>query len=213
LFIAVDGIDGAGKTTLVKQLVEFVGSENAISTKEPTESSEWGMRLRDSARLGRLPRKVEVEYFHRDRLYHIGSVIQPNLQSGRIVITDRYVDSTLAFQADSPAEAEELYRQFLPEILVPDITFILDCSVEIGLSRIRRDRMSFSKFEEYEFLENASQIYRSRRGSHYVHLDAEQTPQHTFDQATEALRSRFQLMRANRRQPTMKRNQGKAAMA
>jgi dTMP kinase len=191
LFIVIDGIDGAGKTTLVRQLLAHLGAAAALATKEPTDESEWGRRLRDSATLGRLPREVELDYFHRDRLAHLSGVIRPALASGKIVVCDRYVDSTLAFQADTPAEADALYERFRAELLLPDITFILDCPVDVGLARINRDRKVTSKFEKVETLRKAAAIYAARAGSHYAHLDAAGTPLATFRQAIAILRQRW----------------------
>ena len=130
MFIAVDGIDGSGKSTLVRGIAAVLAPLDPLTTKEPTDASFWGRRLRTSAREGRLPRSTEIEYFHKDRLHHIATVIRPALERGRIVITDRYVDSTLAFQAASADEADRLYETYLgTEILRPDITMILRCTV------------------------------------------------------------------------------------
>lgn len=203
MFIAVDGIDGAGKTTLVRQLVERLKMFDPVATKEPTDKSHWGQKLREAARNGRLPRDEEIEYFHKDRLHHIANVIGPALAAGKTVISDRYVDSTLAFQADSPEQADELYETFLPEILVPDITFILDCPVEIGLRRIRRDRPSLTEYEKREVLERARAIYESRSGEHYVHLDASGDPNSTFEQAWDQLFRRFRKVQAASNSPSL----------
>jgi dTMP kinase len=191
MFIAVDGIDGSGKTTLVGQLIELLRPLDPVATKEPTNDSEWGRRLRASAISGRLPKATEIDYFHRDRLHHLATVVRPALAAGRPVVTDRYVDSTLAFQADDPADAERLYTQFAGELLIPDITCILDCPVEIGLGRIAQGRAGRSAFETTEFLERARRIYASRRNSHYAHLDAGGTAADTFAQAQKLLRARF----------------------
>jgi dTMP kinase len=196
MFIAVDGIDGAGKTTLVRQLVEHLKMFNPVATKEPTGESHWGQKLREAARNGRLPRDEEIEYFHQDRLHHIATMIRPAVEAGKTVISDRYVDSTLAFQTDSPEQADELYETFLPEILVPDITFILDCPVETGLRRIRRDRPSVTEYEKREVLERAREIYKSRSGEHYVHLDASRDPASTLQQALDQLVRRFRKVQA-----------------
>jgi dTMP kinase len=191
MFIAVDGIDGSGKTTLVGRLIELLRPLDPVATKEPTNDSEWGRRLRASAVSGRLPKATEIDYFHRDRLHHLETVVRPALSAGRPVVTDRYVDSTLAFQADDLADAEHLYSRFAGELLTPDITFILDCPVETGLGRIARGRDGHSTFETNEFLDRARRIYASRQNGHYAHLDASGTANDTFAQANNILQARF----------------------
>ncbi|HUN51926.1 MAG TPA: dTMP kinase [Candidatus Sulfotelmatobacter sp.] len=191
MFIAVDGIDGSGKTTLVAALAAWLRPLDPVATKEPTGSSEWGRRLRDSAVSGRLPKATEIEYFHRDRLQHLADVIRPALAAGRPVITDRYIDSLLAFQAEDLAEAERLYARFAGAILLPDVTFILDCPVATGLSRIARNRDGRSTFETDAFLERARRIYQSRQGGRYVHLDATRSADAVLNQARAALQAHF----------------------
>lgn len=205
MLIAIDGIDGAGKTTLAESLAQVLSSLNPLVEKEPTEYSEWGRRLKQSAELGRLSRKEELEYFHKDRLYHLSTIVMPALQSGRVVIMDRYIDSTLAYQSNSPEEAEELYRKFLPEIVVPDITFILDCDVELGLKRIAESRNGNSTFEVKDTLKLAQQIYRSRLGPTYVHIDAQGSKEQILERAVEALRSRFENLQKVLRRARTKR--------
>src|SRR5262249_886960 len=107
VFIAVDGIDGAGKTTLVRRPASKLADLKQVVTKEPTDNSEWGRALRHSASRGRMPRAREIEYFHKDRVHHLLTLIKPALAEGRFVICDRYVDSTLAFQGKSPADADK----------------------------------------------------------------------------------------------------------
>jgi dTMP kinase len=196
VFIAVDGIDGAGKTTLVLKLSDLLAPLNPLLTKEPTSLSEWGRALKDSASQGRLAREVELDYFHKDRVHHVNTRIKPALKSGRPVISDRYVDSTLAFQASTPEEAEQLYRSFVSEILVPDLTLILDCPVEKGLARIREGRGELSKFENIETLKKAGRIYESRRGPNYAHIDASGTADQTLEQACSAIVARFPQLRS-----------------
>jgi dTMP kinase len=190
MFIAVDGIDGSGKTTLVAALADWLKPLAPVATKEPTNASVWGRRLRDSAVSGRLPKATEIEYFHRDRLQHLADVIRPALAVGRPVITDRYIDSLLAFQAEDPVDAERLYQRFVGEILLPDVTCILDCPVAVGLSRIATNRGARSTFETDDFLERARRIYESRRGGHYAHLQAAGTPAETFVAARNVILAR-----------------------
>ena len=190
MFIAVDGIDGSGKSTLVRGIATALAPLHPLTTKEPTDASFWGRRLRASAKEGRLPRETEIEYFHKDRLQHIANVIQPALERGQIVITDRYVDSTLAFQAGSADEADVLYGSYLgSEILCPDITMILRCTVSRGLQRIRRrDKGCMSTFESDEAQRRAKEIYETRSGSHYRFIDASGTEDDTLRQAVAVLK-------------------------
>ena len=190
MFIAVDGIDGSGKSALVRGIATVLAPLHPLTTREPTNSSYWGRRLRTSANEGRLPRATEIEYFHKDRLHHIANVIRPALERGQIVITDRYVDSTLAFQADSADEADVLYEGCLgAEILRPDITMILCCTVSEGLQRIqRRDKGCLSTFETDEVQRRAKEIYESRSGTHYRFIDASGTEDDTLRQAIHILK-------------------------
>ena len=196
MFIVVDGIDGAGKTTLVRQLSETLTSLEPVVTKEPTNKSEWGRTLRESATKGRLPRDEEIELFHKDRLWHIENVILPALNNNKPVISDRYVDSTLAFQSDTPEQADALFQSFKSEIIIPDVTFIIKCSVQTGLGRIARDRGHATEFETQQTLEIAKKIFESRQGSNYIYLDGEGTPEDTFHQALSNLCERFEVVRS-----------------
>jgi len=192
MFIVIDGIDGAGKSTLALQLAELLGEFDLVVTKEPTDHSKWGKRLRSAAVEGRLPHEKELEYFRKDRQHHIERVIKPSMERGALVISDRYVDSTLAFQAQTPSEANKLYEDLLPEIIVPDVTFILDCPVEVGLERIiKRDNGDTTEFENHEVLKRAQKIYESRVGENYEHLNAAGTPEETLEQAIRTLIKRF----------------------
>jgi dTMP kinase len=190
MFIAVDGIDGSGKSTLVRNIAALLEPFRPLTTKEPTDASPWGRRLRTSAMQVRLPRATEIEYFHKDRLQHIADVIRPALESGRVVITDRYVDSTLAFQAASPEEADVLYAHYLQaDILPPDVTMILQCAVSTGLQRLQvRDKGNLSAFEDDEAQRRAKEIYDTRSGAHYRFIDASGTEDDTLRQAVEILK-------------------------
>ena len=190
MFIAIDGIDGSGKSTLVRNIAAVLEPFGPVTTKEPTDASLWGRRLRASAKEGRLPRATEIAYFHKDRLHHIANVIRPALESGRIVITDRYVDSTLAFQASSPEEADVLYASHLgADILHPDVTIILQCPVSVGRRRLQvRDRGLLSAFEDDEAQNRARAIYQSRSGAHYRVIDSSGTEDQTLRQAVDVLK-------------------------
>lgn len=195
MFIVIDGIDGAGKTTLAFHLKYLLSNYRPIVTKEPTNDSPWALEIRRAATEGRLTKKKELQLFHQDRLHHIETLIKPALDAGQTVICDRYVDSTLAYQASNSVEAELLYEQFAKEIIIPEIIFILDCDVSIGLERLRkRDGDKLTKFETKNTLERASQIFKSRVGENYFHINANGGPQDTLDQAIKILVEKYDFL-------------------
>lgn len=191
MFIAVEGIDGSGKTTLAGALARHFGAERAVLTREPTGDSEWGRRLREAAIKGRLTREEELDHFHRDRLHHLKTMIRPAIAAGKIVICDRYVDSTLAYQAETPEEAERIYQSMAPELVEPDIVLIVDCPVPIALARIGAGRDGRSDFERQDTLERAGRIYASRKGKRYIHLDGRKAPQVVLQAALAEIETRL----------------------
>jgi dTMP kinase len=141
VLIAIEGIDGAGKTTQVARLVDHFKANGVtpIQSKEPTDGS-WGRKIRQSAQHGRMSPAEEIEAFTEDRKEHVRNLIGPALESGRVVILDRYFYSTIAYQGAHGGDVRVLdaaMHEIAPE---PDIVFLLDVSPEIGLARITRER-------------------------------------------------------------------------
>lgn len=186
VFITIDGIDGAGKTTLANGLAaRLFGSFglNVLLTKEPTSRSPWAKKLRAAALTERMSKELELEYFHRDRLWHLKNVIFPALKQEQVVICDRFIDSTLAYQCTNPSEADVLFKKMSSEVQLPDITFILDCPVEVSIDRISKRNQPITSFEKSETLKTAREIFRSRVGTHYRHLDGTKPPQDVLAEA------------------------------
>ncbi len=99
LLIAVEGIDGAGKTTVAAILAQWCGERGFACnfSKEPT-SLQYGKILRESAKTGRLSAEEEVELFFKDRQEHVKRSIGPALADNSVVVLDRYYWSTAAYQ-------------------------------------------------------------------------------------------------------------------
>src|SRR5947209_1050262 len=128
VLIAIEGIDGAGKTTQVNRLAEVlrsVGGLEVVTSKEPT-NGRWGQKIRQSAASGRLPLEEELEAFIQDRLEHVAQIIVPSLAADKVVILDRYFYSTIAYQGARGADIAYLDRHMREIAPVPDVVYVLD---------------------------------------------------------------------------------------
>jgi dTMP kinase len=176
--VAIEGIDGAGKTTQAHFVQERLQARKlvVIRTKEPT-TGHWGQMLRDSALTGRLSLEEEIETFIKDRREHVQTVITPALNQGQIVIVDRYYFSTAAYQGARGADPQELIRlneTFAPE---PDLLVLLDIDPEIGLERIETRGDRANHFEKTNTLHGAREIFNSIQKPYLYRLDACQSPE------------------------------------
>lgn len=171
ILIAVEGIDGAGKTTqvlMLKNALEAIG-EAVVVSKEPTDG-QWGRIIRESASAGRHPAEHELDLFIRDRTEHVSGLINPALELGQVVILDRYFYSTIAYQGCrgmNPTDVEEQMRSRFP---TPDAVFILDITPELSTFRIAHSRGETPNyFEERGNLARAREIFNKLRGAE-IHL-------------------------------------------
>jgi dTMP kinase len=142
LFITIEGIEGGGKTTQVGLLAAAL--ERAKLAKEVR-----ALLLHSSTSIGRL---AELFLILADRAEHVESLIRPALRAGEVVLCDRFADSTLAYQAygrDLPLDAVRTVESVARQGLLPDLTFVLDWPIEIGLARTRsrRGRAAADRFE------------------------------------------------------------------
>jgi len=165
--IAVEGIDGAGKTSVASLLAQWCGERGlgCVISKEPT-GLEWGEELRRSAKEGRLTLERELELFLLDRRDHVERSIGPALEEGNIVILDRYFWSTAAYQGARGADVAEILsanRAFAPE---PDLFLFLDVEVDAGLDRIGKRGDTQNLFETKEALTRARAIFRELVEAH-----------------------------------------------
>jgi dTMP kinase len=147
LFITLEGLDGSGKTTQMRRLAAWLKtrlpSDDLIVTRQPG-GTETGDRIRalvlDSRSTGLAP-MTEMALMFADRAQAIAEVIQPALDQGKIVVCDRFTDSTEAYQGGGRQLGSEpvleLHR-LLCSNLQPDLTLLLLPSLEISLERARR---------------------------------------------------------------------------
>jgi dTMP kinase len=178
LFVVIDGIDGAGKTTQCALLAQFFGERGVLCalSKEPT-GVDWGKKLRESAAAGRLSLEDELDYFVKDRRDHIARTIQPVLDAGGVVILDRYYYSTAAYQGSRGADIAqilEIHHEFAPE---PDVALIFDIAACGGLQRVRARGDEPNSFEDQDALDQARAIFQdlAAKNDHILLIDATQS--------------------------------------
>jgi dTMP kinase len=178
VLVAIEGIDGAGKTTQVSMLREalrLVGEEPVVS-KEPTHGP-WGQKIRQSAANGRMPVDEELAAFIEDRTEHVEGTIGPALTDGRIVILDRYFYSTIAYQGCRGADVVQIEAEMIRRFPVPDAVFVLDLDPKLSLFRINHSRKDIpNEFEKLEGLQKARYIFQRLNGQHVHVIDGSASP-------------------------------------
>lgn len=157
MFIAFEGQDGAGNSTQSRFLTRFLTDrgERVLLTKEPTSSFIGGI-IRSVLRreIKTSPLALQM-LFTADRAHHLYSQIEPALKEGKIVISDRYMFSTLAFGGLSIDI--DFLKKVNSNFRIPDITFIIDVPPEVCMERIRRSRTS-----EPELFEDVAKFEKIR---------------------------------------------------
>lgn len=161
LLLAIEGIDGAGKTTQVELLRARLarwGRPLTVS-KEPTDGP-YGRRIRATAQTGRLPAAEELALFVADRREHVAGLVRPALAAGHIVILDRYYYSTAAYQGVRGLDWRAILEQnetFAPE---PDLVALLDLDPDLSLLRIGERGDDPNHFEHAAALAQSRGIFR-----------------------------------------------------
>jgi len=200
VLLAFEGGEGAGKSTQARLLAIWLRENgyDVLATHEPG-ATKVGMRLRalllDTAHAGLSP-WAEVMMYAADRAEHVSSVIEPALARGTIVVTDRYVDSTLAYQGGGrqlPLNAIRRVNELATEGLVPDLTFLLDLPPAEGLGRRARsaDRLEAEPEQFHERVRATFLALARAEPDRYVILDATLDPTQLSKAVQTALRERL----------------------
>ena len=160
--LVLEGIDGAGKSTLGRRLAAHVQARGLMTvvSREPTNGPH-GTALRRSAKTGRLSLADELDLFLKDRAEHVATLIRPALARGEIVILDRYYLSTAAYQGargTDPAEIIARNETFAPR---PDLVLLLDIDPLGGTGRILRRGDQPDDFEAVTYLAKVREIFLS----------------------------------------------------
>jgi dTMP kinase len=186
LFISFEGIDGVGKSTQANLLEDFLREkgQQVVRTLEPG-GTELGHEIRNLLlhRKGHVAPRAEALLYAADRGHHVETLIRPALAEGKVVITDRYLDSSVAYQgAGRELEAAEVRQLsiFATKGLLPDLTILLDLDAEAAMARRTKtgaepDRLEREKVEFFERVRQSYLTLAVAEPNRFLVVDASQS--------------------------------------
>jgi dTMP kinase len=183
-FVVFEGGEGAGKTTQIARLAAALTAtgHEVITTREPG-GSPVGRAIRElllDPQTGALAPRTEALLYAADRAEHVASVIRPALDRGAVVISDRYIDSSLAYQGAGralPLDDVSLISRWASQNLVPALTVVLDIDPRVGLSRFSgADRLEAESLDFHDRVRQGFLDLAAMESSRYLVVDASLAP-------------------------------------
>ena len=181
VFITFEGVEGSGKSTQIRLLEQYLLKQglDCFVTREPggTPISEAIRHLLLDVNNAEMVAETELLLYLASRAQHTAEWIIPALEQGKIVICDRYTDSSLAYQGGGRKLAASVINtltSFATRNLKPDITFLLDVDVETGQKRIRNRKLDRLEEESLNFHKQVRQEYlklAKRNQDRYIIID------------------------------------------
>ncbi|MGR0220602.1 dTMP kinase [Agromyces sp. ZXT2-6] len=153
LFVTLEGGDGSGKSTQAELLEQWLveRGRTVVRTREPG-GTDVGVEIREIVlhHRGDIAPRAEALLYAADRAHHVATVVRPALARGDVVVQDRYLDSSVAYQGAGrvldPAEVRRL-SEWATERLLPDLTILLDLPSEISRARLHGARTRYDRLE------------------------------------------------------------------
>ncbi len=172
--VALEGLDGSGKSTQLPHVVAALGVDGreVLATREPTDG-EWGRKIRVMAQTGELiPPDEELRWFMEDRQQHVQEVIAPALEAGTSVVTDRYFLSTVAYQGARGLDWREILRDSEARFPLPDLAILFEVTAEQGFARVQaRAGTPEPGFERVDYLARVAEIFSAVEREYLVRVD------------------------------------------
>lgn len=200
-FITFEGCDGCGKSTQLRLLSEYL-TENSIPhifTREPGggKISEAIREILLNGKNSEMTDECEALLYAAARAQHLHDRVEPALQAGKLVICDRYVDSSLAYQAYARGLGKEFITKinaFALENYLPDVTVFIDLTPEAAFARKQgadeNDRLEQAGMEFHRKVYAGYKALAQEYPTRFVCVDGNQTPQEIFNDVIELLQSR-----------------------
>ncbi|MEI0478996.1 dTMP kinase [Brachyspira pulli] len=172
--IVLEGIDGSGKSTHGMNIANELNNIGikSIYTFEPTHAY-YGSKLRESMLSKDLKPEEELSLFIADRKEHITHMIKPALNDGYVVVLDRYMYSSIAYQGAKGIDQEYIYNLHKDFIIEPDLVFIFHLPIETALNRIMQKRGFVDRFENETYLKKVDEIFSSFNEPYMHHINAD----------------------------------------
>ena len=195
-FITFEGVDGAGKSSLLKLLTDYFdgNSIDYVIAREPggsKVSEELRNILKDNKK--RMCLRTEILLFSASRAELVETFIKPNLNAGKIVLCDRFYDSTRVYQGYANGISDKQIMDitsFATDGIEPDITFLLDIDPKVSLSR--REKDSSDRFEvrdmSYHNMVRDGYLKLAKKEKRFCVLDASETPEQILQKVLEKLK-------------------------
>lgn len=192
MFISFEGIDGVGKSTQIRLAEEYLRSrgQNVLTTFEPG-GTELGQEIRNLLlhRKGDVAHRAEALLYAADRAHHVATKVRPALAAGQVVITDRYLDSSVAYQgAGRKLSADEVRNISVWAVdgLLPDLTILLDLDAAKAAKRRETtgqeaDRLEREKLDFFEAVRDEFLKLAAAEPNRFLVIDAETSPEEIFD--------------------------------
>jgi dTMP kinase len=196
IFITIEGPDGSGKTTILQMLAQNLVNEGyeVVATREPggIEIAEQIRKVILDPENTAMDPRTEALLYAAARRQHLAEKVKPALEEGKIVLCDRFVDSSLAYQGYARGLGiDEVYsiNQFAIENMMPEMTLYFDVAPEIGLERINKNkgrevnRLDLEKLEFHQKVREGYMVLADRFSERIVKVDASKDLDTVYEQA------------------------------
>ena len=200
IFITVEGVDGAGKSTHLDWLTQALKNtgKNVVLTREPG-GTPLGEKLREMVLHEPMDLETETLIMFASRREHLARVILPALQAGDVVVSDRFTDATYAYQGGGRGVALDKIEQlehWVQHDLQPNLTLLFDVPLEVAQARLAKGREQLDKFEKEstDFFTKTRNAYLARAKAapqRIAIIDSSQTLANTQKQIIHAVHTKL----------------------
>lgn len=204
LFITVEGGEGAGKSSVIAKLYEELRRRkmDVLLTREPggIDIAEQVREIILNPRHTQMDKRTEALLYAAARRQHLAEKVIPALEEGKLVLCDRFIDSSLAYQGHARGIGiDEVYaiNQFAVGDCMPDWTLFFDVSPEVGLARINAargrevNRLDLEDIRFHELVREGYQLAMARDPKRFLVIDAEQPMEKVYEDALAALTAKL----------------------